>query len=118
MLRYHLFTIGWAWTSDYGDPGDPEQYQWVRAFSPLHAVTTGTRYPATLVMTGDHDDRVVPGHSFKFAAALQAAQAGPDPILIRIETSGGHGLGTPVSKLIEARADMLAFCEAALRVDG
>jgi prolyl oligopeptidase len=114
MLRYHLFTIGWAWTSDYGDPDDSEQYQWVRAFSPLHAVTPGADYPATLVMTGDHDDRVVPGHSFKFAAAMQAAQGGDAPVLIRVETSAGHGAGTPVSKLIEARADMLAFVEASL----
>jgi prolyl oligopeptidase len=113
MLRFHHFTIGWAWTGDYGDPEDPEQYQWVRAYSPLHAIKPGTAYPATLIMTGDHDDRVVPGHSFKFAAALQPAQRGSAPILIRIETSGGHGLGTPVHKLIDARADMLAFCEAA-----
>jgi prolyl oligopeptidase len=116
MLRYHLFTIGWAWTSDFGDPDDPEQYQWVRAFSPLHAVTPGTAYPPTLVMTGDHDDRVVPGHSFKFAATMQSAQSGEAPVLIRIETSAGHGAGTPVSKQIEARADMLAFTEASLGV--
>jgi prolyl oligopeptidase len=116
MLRYHLFTIGWSWMSDYGDPDDPEQYQWVRACSPLHNLSEGTAYPATLVMTGDHDDRVVPGHSFKFAAALQAIQAGDRPILIRVETSGGHGAGTPVAKQIEARADMLAFCEHVLGV--
>jgi prolyl oligopeptidase len=115
MLRYHRFTVGWAWTSDYGDPDDPVQYQWVRAISPLHAITPGTAYPSTLVMTADHDDRVVPGHSFKFAATLQAAQAGNAPVLIRIETSGGHGAGTPVHKLIDARADMLAFTEHALR---
>ena len=114
MLRYHLFTIGWAWTSDFGNPDDPEQYQWVRAFSPLHALRSGTSYPPTLIMTGDHDDRVVPGHSFKFAAALQAAQGGDAPVLIRIETSAGHGAGTPVHKQIDARADMLAFCESAL----
>jgi prolyl oligopeptidase len=113
MLRYHKFTIGWGWTSDYGNPDDPEQYEWVRAFSPLHAIRPGTSYPPTLVMTGDHDDRVVPGHSFKFAATLQRAQAGRAPVLIRIETAGGHGFGTPVSKLVDARADMLAFCEAA-----
>jgi prolyl oligopeptidase len=118
MLRYHLFTIGWAWTSDFGNPADPEQYQWVRAFSPLHALTPGTAYPPTLIMTGDHDDRVVPGHSFKFAAAMQAAQSGDAPVLIRIETSAGHGASTPVSKLIAARADMLAFCEASLGVAG
>jgi prolyl oligopeptidase len=117
MLRYHLFTIGWAWTSDFGNPDDPEQYTWVRAFSPLHALRPGVHYPATLVMTGDHDDRVVPAHSFKFAAALQAAQGGDAPVLIRVETAAGHGAGMPVSKQIEARADMLAFCEAALGVE-
>jgi prolyl oligopeptidase len=114
MLRFHKFTIGWAWTGDVGDPDDPAQYQWLRAYSPLHAIREGTSYPPTLVMTGDHDDRVVPGHSFKFAAALQHAQAGEAPVLIRIETSAGHGAGMPVSKQIEARADMLAFCESAV----
>jgi prolyl oligopeptidase len=114
MLRFHKFTIGWAWTGDLGDPDDPEQYQWVRAYSPLHAIERGWAYPPTLVMTGDHDDRVVPGHSFKFAAALQHAQGGQAPVLIRIETSAGHGAGMPVHKQIEARADMLAFCEAAV----
>jgi prolyl oligopeptidase len=117
MLRYHLFTIGWAWTSDYGNPEDPEQYQWVRAFSPLHNVAAGAAYPPTLIMTGDHDDRVVPAHSFKFAATLQAAQSGEAPVLIRIETSAGHGASTPVSKQIDGRADMLAFTAAALGVD-
>lgn len=116
MLRYHRFTIGWAWTGDLGDPDDPQQYRWVRAYSPLHNLQPGTAYPATLVMTADHDDRVVPGHSFKFVAALQAAQAGDAPVLIRVETSAGHGAATPVSKLIDARADMLAFCESALGV--
>lgn len=118
MLRYHKFTIGWAWMSDYGNPDDPEQYPWVRAFSPLHNLRPGTAYPATMVMTGDHDDRVVPGHSFKFAAALQYAQRGSAPVLVRIETSAGHGHGMPVSKQVEARADMLAFCEAAVRHGG
>jgi prolyl oligopeptidase len=114
MLRFHRFTIGWAWKSDFGDPDDPGQYRWVRAYSPLHNLQPGTRYPATLIMTGDHDDRVVPGHSFKFAAAMQAAQAGDAPVLIRVETAAGHGAATPVSKLIDARADMLAFVESAL----
>jgi prolyl oligopeptidase len=114
MLRYHRFTIGWAWMTDLGDPEDPEQFKWVRAYSPLHNLKPGTAYPPTLVMTGDHDDRVVPGHSFKFAAAMQAAQSGDAPVLIRVETAAGHGLATPVSKLIEARADMLAFLESAL----
>jgi prolyl oligopeptidase len=114
MLRFHKFTIGWAWTDDVGDPDVPEQYRWVRAYSPLHAIQLGAAYPPTLVMTGDHDDRVVPGHSFKFAAALQHAQGGGAPALIRVETSAGHGAGMPVHKQIDARADMLAFCEAAL----
>jgi prolyl oligopeptidase len=114
LLRYHRFTIGWAWTSDYGDPDSAEQYQWVRAFSPLHNLVAGRDYPATLVMTGDHDDRVVPGHSFKFAAALQAAHGGSAPALIRVETAAGHGAGMPVHKQVQARADMLAFIEAAL----
>ena len=93
MLRFHRFTIGWAWKSDYGDPEDPEQYRWLRAYSPLHNVQEGKSYPATLIMTGDHDDRVVPGHSFKFAAALQAAQAADSkaPILIRINLSRPRG---------------------------
>ena len=111
MLRFHRFTIGWAWTSDYGDPDDPEQYQWVRAYSPLHNVRPGTAYPPTLVLTGDHDDRVAPGHSFKFAAALQAAQAGDAPVLIRIDTSAGHGAGKPTQKLIDEGTDLLTFLD-------
>jgi prolyl oligopeptidase len=113
MLRFHRFTIGWAWTSDYGDPDDAEQYQWVRAYSPLHNVRSGTAYPPTLLLTGDHDDRVAPGHSFKFAAALQACQAGDAPILIRIDTSAGHGAGKPTQKLIDEAADLLTFVEIA-----
>jgi prolyl oligopeptidase len=118
MLRFHRFTIGWAWKSDYGDPEDPEQFGWVRAYSPLHNIVPGREYPPTLVMTGDHDDRVVPGHSFKFAAALQAAQpsASSHPILIRIETSAGHGLGKPTAKAIAERADMLTFVEGAFTI--
>jgi len=116
MLRFHRFTVGWAWTSDYGDPDNPEHYRWVRAYSPLHNVRPGTAYPATLVLTGDHDDRVAPGHSFKFAAALQAAQAGDAPILVRVETSAGHGAGKPTQKVIDEAADLLAFVEHALGV--
>ncbi|MGA2210946.1 MAG: prolyl oligopeptidase family serine peptidase [Acidimicrobiales bacterium] len=121
MLRFHKFTIGWAWTSDFGDPDDPEQYPWLRAYSPLHHVVAGTAYPPTLVMTGDHDDRVVPGHSLKFAAALQAAVAGDPaagPVLLRVETSAGHGAGKPTSKQIAERADFLAFLEGALGLNG
>jgi prolyl oligopeptidase len=114
MLRFHRFTIGWGWTSDYGSADDPEQFQTLLAYSPLHNIRPGVTYPPTLVTTGDHDDRVVPGHSFKFAAELQAAQAGDAPVVIRIDTDAGHGLGKPVSKLIDERADVLAFLELAL----
>ncbi len=114
MLRFHRFTIGWGWTSDYGSADDPEQFRTLLAYSPLHNIRPGAAYPPTLVTTGDHDDRVVPGHSFKFAAALQAAQAGEGPILIRIDTDAGHGLGKPVSKLIDERADVLAFLDLAV----
>jgi prolyl oligopeptidase len=114
MLRFHKFTIGRAWISDYGDPDDPEQFRWLRAYSPLHNVRPGAHYPATLLLTGDHDDRVVPGHSFKFAATLQAAQAARAPVLIRVDTSTGHGAGTPISKIIAESADVLAFLHWAL----
>jgi prolyl oligopeptidase len=117
MLRFHRFTIGWGWTSDYGSADDPDQFRTLLGYSPLHNIRDGTAYPATLVTTGDHDDRVVPGHSFKFAAALQAAQAGDAPVVIRIDTDAGHGLGKPVSKQIDERADVLAFLELALRSD-
>ena len=115
MLRFHKFTIGWAWKSDYGDPDDPEDFKVLLAYSPLHNIKEGAPYPPTLVMTGDHDDRVVPGHSFKFAAALQAAQVDNEaPILTRVETSTGHGMGKPTSRAIAERADMLTFLEWAL----
>ena len=114
MLRFDKFTIGWAWKSDYGDPDDPEQYQTLRAYSPLHNVREGACYPPTLLMTGDHDDRVVPGHSLKFAATLQAAQACDAPVLLRVETSAGHGLGKPTGKLIDEAADRVAFIDWAL----
>mgnify|MGYP001608843599 FL=1 len=109
MLRFHKFTIGWAWVSDYGSADDPEQFKTLYAYSPLHNLNPGTRYPATLITTADHDDRVVPGHSFKFAAALQTAQGGDAPTLIRIQTKAGHGLGKPTSILIEEQADIRAF---------
>jgi prolyl oligopeptidase len=114
MLRFHKFTIGWGWTSDFGSADDPEQFRWLMGYSPLHNVREGVSYPPTLVTTGDHDDRVVPGHSFKFAAALQAAQAGDAPVVIRIDTDAGHGVGKPFHKLIDERADVLAFLELAL----
>ncbi|MEX2119887.1 MAG: prolyl oligopeptidase family serine peptidase [Pirellulales bacterium] len=109
MLRFQKFTIGWAWVSEYGSSDDPEQFKSLYAYSPLHNLKPGVAYPATFIVTADHDDRVVPGHSFKFAAALQAAQAGTQPALIRIETSAGHGAGTPTSKAIEELADGHAF---------
>ncbi len=109
MLRFNKFTIGWAWTSDYGTPENPEEFKALYAYSPYHNIKKGTKYPATLVTTADHDDRVVPAHSFKFASALQAAQAGERPVLIRIETRAGHGAGKPTTKLIEEAADKWAF---------
>lgn len=114
MLRFHKFTIGWAWTSDYGSADDPGQFRFLHTYSPLHNIKPGVRYPATLVTTADHDDRVVPGHSFKYAAALQAAQSGPAPVLIRIQTSAGHGAGKPTTMRIEESADRLAFLVRAL----
>jgi prolyl oligopeptidase len=109
MLRFHKFTIGWAWTSDYGSADDSTQFEYLRGYSPLHNLEPGVRYPATLVTTADHDDRVVPGHSFKFAAMLQSVQAGPAPVLIRIDTKAGHGAGKPTSKQIDLATDELAF---------
>ncbi len=109
MLRFHKFTIGWAWTSDYGSSDDAEQFKALLAYSPLHNIQAGKKYPPVLVLTADHDDRVVPAHSFKYTAALQAADTGPAPKLIRIESNAGHGAGKPTSKIIEERADMLAF---------
>jgi len=109
MLRFHKFTIGWAWVSEYGSSDDPEQFKTLLAYSPLHNLRSGVEYPATMVMTADHDDRVVPGHSFKFAATLQAAHVGKEPVLIRIESDAGHGAGTPTAKRIEEAADVLGF---------
>jgi prolyl oligopeptidase len=109
MLRFHKFTIGWAWTSDYGSSDNAEDFKALYAYSPLHNLKPGTKYPPTLVATSDHDDRVVPGHSFKFAATMQADQAGPSPILIRIETKAGHGAGKSITKLIDETADTWAF---------
>ena len=109
MLRFHKFTIGWAWVTDYGSADSASQFPYLYKYSPLHNLRAGTKYPATLVTTADHDDRVVPGHSFKFTATLQAAQAGPAPVLIEIETKAGHGAGKPTSKIIEEQADRFAF---------
>ncbi len=109
MLRFQKFTIGWAWASDYGSSDNAEEFAALYKYSPLHNIKPGTEYPPTLITTADHDDRVFPGHSFKFAAALQAAQAGPAPVLIRIETRAGHGAGKPTSKIIEDVTDQLSF---------
>lgn len=109
MLRFQKFTIGWAWTSDYGSSENKEEFEALYKYSPLHNIKPGVKYPPTLVTTADHDDRVFPGHSFKFAAALQAAQAGPAPVLIRIETRAGHGAGKPTAKIIEEQTDQWAF---------
>jgi prolyl oligopeptidase len=109
MLRYHTFTVGKAWASDYGSSDDPAAFKYLSAYSPVHNLKPGVCYPATMVTTADHDDRVVPGHSFKFAATLQTAQACEKPTLIRIESKAGHGAGTPISKIIEQVADKWAF---------
>ena len=110
MLRYHTFTAGAGWAYDYGTADDSkEMFEYLKGYSPVHNVKPGVEYPATLVTTGDHDDRVVPAHSFKFAAELQDKQAGNNPVLIRIETNAGHGAGTPVSKTIEQYADIFGF---------
>jgi prolyl oligopeptidase len=114
MLRFQKFTIGWAWASDYGSSDDAKDFPYLYAYSPLQHIASGTKYPATFITTGDHDDRVVPAHSFKFAATLQAAQAGPAPILIRIETRAGHGAGKPTSKIIDEIGDRWAFLSQAL----
>jgi prolyl oligopeptidase len=109
MLRFQKFTIGWAWTSDYGSSDNADDFKALYAYSPLHNLKPGTKYPPTLIATADHDDRVVPGHSFKFAATMQADQAGPAPVLIRIETKAGHGAGKPISKIIDQTADEWSF---------
>jgi prolyl oligopeptidase len=114
MLRFDKFTIGNAWTADYGSPDNPAEFKVLRSYSPLHNIREGGHYPPTLILTSDHDDRVVPAHSFKYGATLQHAQFGPAPILIRIETEAGHGGGRPVSKQIEESAAILGFLEKSL----
>lgn len=109
MLRFTEFTIGWAWTSDYGSPKNADEFKALYAYSPLHNIKAGTTYPAVMVTTADHDDRVFPAHSFKYAATLQAAQGGDAPVLIRIETKAGHGAGKPTAKVIEEQADIYGF---------
>lgn len=109
MLRYHKFTAGAGWTSDYGNAEESkEMFEYLKGYSPLHNINIA-EYPATLITTADHDDRVVPAHSFKFAATMQAMQKSSNPILIRIETKAGHGAGKPTSKIIDEYADRLSF---------
>ena len=109
MLRFHKFTIGWAWVSDYGSSDNAEDFDYLYAYSPLHNIREGVNYPATLILTADHDDRVVPAHSFKFAAELQSKYSGAEPMLIRIQTNAGHGAGVPTSIQIEESVDILSF---------
>ncbi|MBD3221985.1 prolyl oligopeptidase family serine peptidase [bacterium] len=117
MLRFQHFTIGWAWTSDYGSSDDPEMFPYLHAYSPYHNLRSGTDYPAMLVTTADHDDRVVPGHSFKYTARLQACQTGPRPVLIRVETRSGHGAGKPTDMVIAEHADRFAFLTRTLGLE-
>ncbi|MCH7733248.1 MAG: S9 family peptidase, partial [Candidatus Marinimicrobia bacterium] len=110
MLRFHKFTIGWAWAVEYGDSDNPEHFKNLYSYSPLHNIKVGGAYPATMITTADHDDRVVPAHSFKYAATLQEKVRDNElPLLIRIETKAGHGAGKPTSKIIEELADMWSF---------
>jgi prolyl oligopeptidase len=117
MLRFHKFTIGWAWTSDYGSSENADEFKALVKYSPLHNLKPGTCYPATMITTADHDDRVVPAHSFKFAATAQAAQAGGNPVIIRIDTKAGHGAGKPTGKQIEEVADRWGFLSKALKMN-
>ena len=109
MLRYHKFTIGWAWASDYGTSETKEGFSTLYKYSPLHNIRDNTNYPATLAFTADHDDRVVPAHTFKFIATLQEKYKGSNPILIRIDTKAGHGAGKPTSKSIDEATDLWSF---------
>jgi prolyl oligopeptidase len=111
MLRYHKFTIGWNWASDYGTSEESkEMFEYLHLYSPLHTIRNdGTPYPAILATTADHDDRVVPAHTFKYMATLQAANTGAKPKLVRIETKAGHGAGKPVSKVIDEQTDIYSF---------
>ena len=118
MLRFHKFTIGWAWATDYGSADNPEEFKALLAYSPYHNLRPGTKYPSALVTTADHDDRVVPAHSFKFAARLQEMHGGDNPVLIRIETRAGHGAGKPTQKQIDYQADVWAFLVRELGMSG
>ena len=109
MLRFHKFTVGWGWTVEYGNADSASQFPFIYKYSPYHNLKPGVSYPATLVTTADHDDRVVPAHSFKFASRLQEYNAGNNPVLIRIETNAGHGAGKPTSKQLDETADIWSF---------
>jgi len=109
MLRYHKFTVGWGWVVEYGSSDKKEDFDYLIKYSPLHNIKDGVKYPATLITTADHDDRVVPAHSFKFAATLQEKYQGENPILIRVDTNAGHGAGKPTTKMIEEAADVWSF---------
>jgi len=117
MLRYHKFTIGWAWASDYGTVDKADEFKALLAYSPLHTIRADKIYPPILATTADHDDRVVPAHTFKYMAQLQATNTGSAPKLVRIETSAGHGAGKPTSKIIEERSDALAFIANVFTMD-
>jgi len=117
MLRFHKFTIGWGWVSDYGSSDNPEEFKALYAYSPLHNIKPGASYPATFITTADHDDRVVPGHSFKYTAALQTSQNGPAPVLIRVEVRAGHGAGKPTTKIIQENADKFSFLVRELKME-
>ena len=117
MLRFHKFTIGWAWTAEYGSPDDPEEFKALYAYSPLHNLKPKTSYPPTFITTADHDDRVVPAHSFKFISTLQEVHIGDHPVLIRIETKAGHGAGKPTTKIIAEITDEFAFLLRNLKIE-
>ena len=109
MLRYHKFTVGWGWVPEYGSSEDPEHFENLLSYSPLHNLKEGVEYPATMITTADHDDRVVPAHSFKFGAKLQEVHKGDNPVILRIAVDAGHGAGKPTSKIIEEQADKWSF---------
>jgi len=117
MLRFHKFGFGTQWVGEYGSPDDAADFEVLRKYSPLHNIRKGGIYPPTLVTTADHDDRVMPGHSLKYAAALQQAQEGPAPILIRVETRAGHGAGMPTAKRIDEWVDRLMFLKQSLAMN-